>query len=567
MPLRVLLAAMWVIALIADRARAVIVYTPPDEVLQMTAVNPENAKEDEASARHMLDGLRSGAAVRAEELYALARKYPKTAAARQALMLAGDTAVEQGDLPAALTLYEEAVSDGAVMNEARTRRFDAAKQHAARRFAALPADLDGAIKAGACIGMLPCDAPWLGDPGRAGFAKFLPYVCGDRVIVASWKGVAMLDVQGRAVWNVANPKGPSGFSTERPNAGLRGAIFAPAVLNDAHGRPAIVVVRQPGQLGDTQYMLRAYRAADGKLLWSTENSEQRKDLTYAGLPAVCGRYVYSIAAGKTTERSVAQLYLSAVDVMDGGAMWQTPIGSITETNMRGARKAEIGDPIELEGLGYLSEPAVCADLVIASTNCGAVIAVDRFTGRLRWVHMYHTGKEEPEIIERRERGRQRFGDWDAMEIAGLPLARYCSTPVVAGKLIVVLPQDEGLAFGLDRNTGQKLWQSTGLEALTAVGACADRVILAGAAVGAIDPVTAKLKWRFAPGDGKEITGPATLIGDTVMVPVTGGLVQLSALDGKEKPVYQVPIFRRILASESGKDAINELGASKGFSGK
>ena len=55
-----------------------------------------------------------------------------------------------------------------------------------------------------------------------------------------------------------------------------------------------------------------FQAADGKMMWSTEATEARKDISYAGLPAVAGKYAYSIAIFKTGALALIGLSLSRV---------------------------------------------------------------------------------------------------------------------------------------------------------------------------------------------------------------------------------------------------------------
>src|SRR5688572_2231118 len=70
-------------------------------------------REHEDDARRALEALRApgGGSATPEELFAMARRFPLTASAAAALALAGDRAMELGDLPGALALYELAARD------------------------------------------------------------------------------------------------------------------------------------------------------------------------------------------------------------------------------------------------------------------------------------------------------------------------------------------------------------------------------------------------------------------------------------------------------------------------
>ena len=262
------------------------------------ALAVECAKQYGTAGRQALESLRGGGrATRPDEFYALARRYPLTDAAGAALASAGDFALRGGDLSAARIYYELALREQFPLGQERERRLHFPKDNFA---APLGAPADGAKPQAA--GPLPFDAIWFGNPSMMHQAKFFPAACGDdRILLASWKNVTMLREDGQVIWSVSNAKAPAAFNPDRTTSGMsQGALFAPATLTDISGHPAVIVVRQPVAPGEAQFALSALRATDGKQLWSTDASAARAaDLTYSGLPAVCGRYVYSVAAART----------------------------------------------------------------------------------------------------------------------------------------------------------------------------------------------------------------------------------------------------------------------------
>lgn len=545
----------------------------------------ECAKQTGAGSRQALDALRSRQSTRPDEYYTLARRYPLTEAAGAALACAGDLALRSGDLPAAQVYYELALREQFTLGEERERQLQSLKETNGGATLRAPAAIenplspDGAKPQASKIpfaGPLPFDATWYGNPSTIGRAKFFPAAYDDRILLASWKTATMLREDGQAIWTFTNPKPPTVFNTDRVTStgAVPGALFAPAALSDVHGRPAIIVVRQPAARSEAQFALNALRASDGKLLWSTDAAStadaaaRAADLTYSGLPTICGRYVYSVAVSRTGI-STANFILSALDVATGRPLWQTTLGAVTEQGERGAADRNFGrkfgrsPPLMLEGFASLSEPAVVGDLVIVAPNCGSVIAVGRFDGNIRWISTYRA-PENPAAVG----GVDRNGRWiPPIEADRTLMARYRSTPVACGNVVVALPQDAPALFAFDRRTGRRLWETDigFADAYALAGASGNMVIVCGATLVGIDAGgTGKLKWKYTPARGIHLTGPAVVAGHTVLAPTTMGVMQLDAADGSEKPVYTLPHFRQLLTTDGGRSAAIEAGATQAF---
>jgi outer membrane protein assembly factor BamB len=420
-------------------------------------------------------------------------------------------------------------------------------------------------------GPLPYDAPWYGNASLAGLAKFQPCAFGDRILLASWKNVGMYREDGRAIWTATNPKAPGAFYTDRSHLMGRGgnaaggAAFAPAVLCDVYGRPAVVVVRQPTVAGEAGFSLRALSAADGRTLWSTESNESRKALAYVGLPAVAGRYVYAVGLTRTGY-STGNLCLCALDVMTGETLWQTTLGAATEQGDRfgaGGGKRDRGAAIQVEAFAELTEPTVARDLVVVSPNCGAVVAVGRFDGKIRWAHPYRTAAGAAVPVPAARHGGRRDADEDVRSAL-----RYRSTPAVWRDVVLALPADAPSLMALDLTGGKLLWDNALFEEndppYAIAGVAGDVVVLAGATLRGLDVARGGRAVWPSPRDARpaRLTGPAVVVGQTVLAPTASGVVQLSAADGKERPTYAAPSFRKFLATPSGRAAVEEAGATR-----
>ncbi len=546
---------------------------------QRKALREECNKEYGHAARLSLESARRGAGLRAEELYAIARRYPLTDASAQALTEAGDLSARLGDLRAAKAYFDMAIREGAALDDSRVKLLNWLTQIELGETIAPPKDLEGFIPPARPAGLkslagpLPIDAPWYANPALAGLSKFFPIAAADGTILASWNRIVLIRDNGQLAWSASNPKAPGAFAADRSLPTGRGAIFQPAVQTDLFGRAAIVIARQPNQNGDDQFGLRAYAGSDGRLLWASETADPRKDLTYISSPAIAGRAVYTVAAARVNQ-SAATLILCANDSLTGQPLWQTPLGAIREADIRFGRADRAGY-IEISRLAELSEPAIWRDLAIISPNCGAVIAVGRFDGKIRWIHVY--GK--PNLAE----APLGVGRVDRRDIAARvleernklrnPALRYRSTPgicEIAGQpsraVVVAMPQDARSVYGLDALTGQFLWdigEERPWDGISLAGVSAEWMAFAGEKmIYGGNAATGKLMWEYTPPAGVTLTGPPTVMRQTVLVPTSAGIVQLNVADGKEHKDVDLAPWLKLGAAEGWKSTLKDLNAEK-----
>jgi outer membrane protein assembly factor BamB len=524
----------------------------------------EYAKESGPAARQALESISNGHVPKPQELYAVARRYPMTAAAQSALVQAGDGALQLGDFAAAQAFYELGLHEGAALGEGRAKKLEMLKKIAGGETLAAPADLEDPIAGEHAkprvrerrpfAGTVPFDAPWFGHATLMGQAKFFPSAFDDRLLISSWKGVCMLGENGQVIWKWVNPTAPGNFAVER-GAGARGAVFGPAVLADVFGKPAVVVVRQLGRSGDSRYSLHGLRAADGKALWSTP-AEGQNAFTYAGLPAISGGYVYCMGVQKTSVSS-GNLLLCALDINTGETLWQAALGTISEQgDLRQGGKFARGQPLNFESVAELSEPAISGDLVLLSPNCGSLIAVGRFDGRIRWVYTYRETD-----AAKGEKANRWMGHGEGEKSLQV---RYRCTPVVCGEMVLTMPQDAPAVFGVERSSGKMLWETDLYGGYALAGASGNIAVICGDSLSGIDVVKKRLIWKYEPPRGGSLSGPAVVQGQTVIAPTTSGFIQLNVSDGKEKAVYDVPSVRKAVATEAGKAAMNEMGIPRAF---
>lgn len=378
-------------------------------------------------------------------------------------------------------------------------------------------------------------------PDRLSGIRAFPARAGAWVFAASATHVlALREITGggaKVEWGfpslpVAPPPGSGDRNAATPSnewqAGrLDFPTFEPAVFADDSGAARVVVVRQQGDRGG---VVRALRAADGRLLWETQDDARLAGLQFCSSPAVAGRYVYVLASDGVKDRPAA-LHLVALDLMTGTPLFRSRLGGLSE--VPDAKRGRRGtDPTDMgRGAGLWDEQtpvAVVGDEIYVAPG-GSVFQLDRFDGSVLRVATYVPGatlaKEGNMPTE-------------------LPMSRWSTTPVAVGQAVVVTPRDTEDVLAFERATMRPLWRARRSGAFTPIGPAEttagaaivlqsrDEVIALGMGDG--QPV-----WRTPSRTQTQFTGPAALTGDVVVVPTDKGVMALSARDGKWLP--EVPV--------------------------
>jgi outer membrane protein assembly factor BamB len=480
------------------------------------------------------------------EFYEIAQRYPLTQAASAGLAEAARRSALMGDVPAARWMLDAATAGGWLP--------DPSLQNQINRTLAPPS---------AFAGPLPFNATWYGGRTRQAWAalRSFPVAAGNVLFVVGPAQVIAMKGNGQILW-----KGPTGVAPS-PGRGAsasmgvtRGPPFTAAVLSDAAGAPQILVVRQP-QLHADGWALRALRASDGRLLWTTEGQDDYHGLIFGSNPVIQGRYVYAIA-GETTDQ-LDHLWLIATEVTTGQLLWRCDIGSISRTiaPQPGSRlRTDVYRPWLNE-----SAPVVAGDLVVATPNVGAVIAVGRFDGKLRWTRGY-PALADPTVHLRQQR---LFAIEHPDSIPALPSGlslRWASAPAVDGDTVIAAPQDSDQTLAVGLHDGKPLWKSPDLSEATLVGTSNGVALMAGATLTALTPANAKVVWKFA---DPPIVGPSILHAGAVLVPTAAGVISLSAETGLPiQSADSTPLVETAISSESAHQALtaNDVGHCFGING-
>jgi outer membrane protein assembly factor BamB len=238
------------------------------------------------------------------------------------------------------------------------------------------------------------------------------------------------------------------------------------------------------------------------------------------------------------------------------------------------RFARSRDPVldAIDPWQNLSAPAVDDDSVYIAPNCGAVIAVDRFDGHLRWIRPYSpvnnnnlaVATEQPVPRDRRRPANVRVRELPSTGIPRASVFRWNTTPVRVGDdMLVIAPQDSDRVFALSSRTGKNLWHTDSLAQATLFGAVGKLVFLSDRSITALDVEKLDAAWTW---DGGAV-GPATLSANgtspQILVPTAGGLVTLSANDGAvvaSSKSARVPDLTNIAKSETVRTAMQGTGA-------
>ena len=506
---------------------------------------------DGTAAQQALDDLRAKPSADPMDYYAVARRYPMNAVKTDALRAAaGQFASLDDDVDAAAL---SAIADG--------------------EQPATPAR--GAQE-------VPFAAAWFGWAGRTSWtatrsfpttADGVTYVAGPAQVVA---------VSSDFTVNWRGPNGevpPAGRGTSNPAGITRGAAFQPALFTPRNQPAAVVVVRQPSVHADG-WAIRALRASDGKLLWTTEGNSDLGRLVFGSNPSVAGRYVYAVAGEPNDD--LDRLSLVALELTTGRILWRCDLGSVSHPAIVQHRKT----PTEMTAEQYRpwlnqSAPTVSGDVVLCAPDVGVMVSVDRFDGSLRWLHPYASiGLPAPDshgwavaakaaIVAAGRHHR-------AGELIGLP-NRWNNTPALSGTTVVVAPQDSASVMAFDVRDGRQIWEisqiallnpgkldepveSTGVYSL--LGIQGNNAILQGQSLIALSLIDGAVAARTEPFS--DVTGPGMMRDDRILLPTRDrGVVEFASLDTPQPS--PIAMINAGLKSDSLRKALQSDGVLDSFS--
>ncbi len=265
----------------------------------------------------------------------------------------------------------------------------------------------------------------------------------------------------------------------------------------------------------------ALDAYTGKVLWrlgGVAGAERVEDSwSFPAAPTPSGGLLYAGAIRQMHSTDPFEHHVVCLDPASGRVRWSTFVASGgTEINLFGnSTRESLGSPVSVEG-----------DSVYYGTNHGAVAALDRTTGRLRWVTRYRQLPVRPT----RRVDIQRGG------LSWLP-----SAPVVTRGLALFTPTDSRFLYAVDAATGETLWWRDRGQNRVMSGCDGARLVLAGEeGMEWLDLAKeGKLIGRYEPS-GRMVTGRPALTTEGVFLPTRDGLYKVGLGEGPESGSYVGP---------------------------
>ena len=218
--------------------------------------------------------------------------------------------------------------------------------------------------------------------------------------------------------------------------------------------------------------LHALDAYTGKLLWKIGGKlgvdALEENASFATAPVAEGGRLYVGAVKQKLSTDPFQHYVLCLDPASGRVLWSTYIASGgTEINL-------FGNPTR-ESLG--SPVSVTDDSVYYCTNHGAIAALDKKSGRIRWTRRY---KQQQVMPTRSVYVQKNRLEW------------VSSPPVAARGTVVVTPTDSQNLYAMDAQTGQLRWdRPRGSDVRTVYGVRDGTLVLGGERVELCDLLTGR----------------------------------------------------------------------------
>ncbi|MCK6490896.1 MAG: hypothetical protein L6R48_21805, partial [Planctomycetes bacterium] len=391
--------------------------------------------------------------------------------------------------------------------------------------AAVPAPADPAPRRAAWVAELPVppaplQALALADqPGRA---PWLPLTAGGQAFVAGGDGLLAFDLASGALrWRAAGGDGS-----------------VPAFAGAPEHRPALAAGVVAARVAvDGRWRLLAWRAGDGRPLWSSAGQAALAGLEAISSPAACGDALVVLASGR--ER-VACLVL---DAASGALRGQVELPGERRQPGVGAWGAGILG-------GHQPAPLIAGGTAYCDTGCGLVAAVAVDACRLRWLAAY------PRTV---------VGEWARPGATAL-LRRGASTPVLAGGVLAVAPRDSLVVAAFDPVDGRPRWLLDLPDCRRLAAAGGDGLLLQGDALTCLDAASGGTRWRWSRPEAPllgALAGPGAVLAATAE-----GLQSLALADGApgearawrelglDRPATQlVEAGGRLLAAGDGRLAL------------
>lgn len=506
---------------------------------QHPTVLPAYRKATDASVQYALRTIAAERTHRHEALYAITSMFPRSRLEDTILLAAAERALQFGD-PVSAYFYLKQRSTPTPSSD---------------WLSAVELAVDS-LETAPSPGLHPFNAPWYSTVDGFTKPKSLPVTAGSWTFITGPSQLLALDKDGQINWTAHDGGGDSGMNNLISRSG-RGIIYEPAIATDVIGQPQVVIVRQTAARSQ-RLVLRAFSAASGEMLWSTEHLGRFAQTEFLGNPTVTSGQVYTV--GLTQTASGSHLALIALELGTGHLLWETPLGSVTYPRADAAGQSTA--TLDPKPIWQQSPPAIAGHRILIAPGNGIVASLDRFSGAVHWMGRYDRIPDpSPEQWQRWLGGR--YPPQDVFPTHHL--MRFRTTPYVHDDIVVIGPADSRWTLAFDLRTGRQLWAEQLPAAPILIGGSDETIVLAGDRVVALDLRTGNERWQFHPREEQAIAGAPVVHNGLVLVPLNSRLMVLSVTDGK--PAVQsleLPPMRRFLALERVKRALKAAQLAEAF---
>ena len=266
--------------------------------------------------------------------------------------------------------------------------------------------------------------------------------------------------------------------------------------------------------------LQCLAADTGKDLWTTVELPELRGVVWISDPLIA----YGLCIACYLEPSdMNQHGVAAIDAVSGRLRWKHALAT-----------GATGIEVQGEAFGssmQLGPPAADERIVYAQTGLGSLAALNAFTGEVVWISGYprvHSGRwDSGNSGEGRSCIRPRI-----LKL----LSRGPVSPIVTPDTIVIAPKDAPGLIGFDRKSGAVRWQNELLDSPYLAGVCGNNVLTIGNTVRAIQIANGATAWEYAL-NGEAVFGQPGYSGEIVYLPTEDRLHLIDARSGKLQGTY------------------------------
>jgi outer membrane protein assembly factor BamB len=343
---------------------------------------------------------------------------------------------------------------------------------------------------------------------RRALLSYLPIVIGGNVFVSDGTSIRGYDLEtGKAAWG----DNPVVYRGDDANAEIpfssRPTVGAPRFTLTAHnerlyarmGRTVTSAVVDGVFRGGSSSLVCLDLPTEGKVLWNVAPPPEDR-WAFEGTPIADDDFVY-VALRKGGVRPQAHVF--CYDAETGTIQWRRMICS-AETPGQGSYDEITHNLLTLVG-----------DTIYYNTNLGAVAALSKHDGEIRWITTYPRATGE----DANRKAAHFFRDL---------------TPCVYHRgMLLVAPADSPHILGFDASGGLMQWETTHADdAVHLLGVADDCLLASGGRQWWFHYVSGRLMHYWPIGDSPKGFGRGAIAGDAVLFPLRESIEVLRLADGQ-----------------------------------